>query len=724
MSPDSTPLPEVLDAVGRLLAVDRFPVAAEILRAHPGAASDSFLSVCDTILERIAADPSLRDRGADPALVRAMRAFLVRCASASYDSVFPPDCDIIDPRVHAVVAADVTAADAADNLHVESGDSAALDNAAAAWRRVLAAPELESAYPGLRAALLNDAAGSALRRFWHGGTRSDLELAIHRYAESLTLTPPVSVRRIGRLGNLAMALREANERYDEPQALADAEELLREALRLVDLGGDTVRGAAETTTNLALILRDRYLVDNDTDLLREAIALGERATTISDAPGPRIMLGDLLGQYFAHSGEVDHLERAVDLLTNALALVPEGSPERPRAMVDTAIALTERHAVVGDPTDLDDAVHLLTAARLDLPPTAPDLASASVQLALARYRRFEVSGRLDDLEGSIEMLTAVVRTAPATEVAAPTWRTNLATALIQRYRRSGDASDLDQAITTFEDVLDAPGVDRYVTRNNLGNALRDRYRRVPVRADLDRSVDLLRAAADLCVAGSVRHASTSANLGEALRYRYLLAGEDRDLREALEVTRQAVAPTSQDADAARRWFGRAAVLEEAARTAVGAHRAEVHDAYRAGCATGMATDPESVLAAAQDWGQADLARADWLTAAEAFGIAVEAIGSLVATQAVRRHQETWLRVATSLAASAGYASTRAGDPAGAVVAVERCRAAMLSEALGRDHAELAGLAEQRPVLAERYRAAVGRLVARAAAGDVPADTAP
>lgn len=716
MQPDSaagrvTPTPEVVDTVARLLAVDRFPVAAELLRAHPGAAGVPLLAACDVIMDRLTSNPQARAGAPDPALVRAMRAFLVRCASGSCDAIFPPDCDIIDPQVYAVVAADIAAASAADDVHAGSGDSTALDIAAEAWHQVLTAPELDSAYPGLRAALLNDAAGSALRRFWHGGVRSDLELAIHRYAESLTLTPPVSVRRIGRLGNLAMALREAHERYNEPQALADAEELLREALRLVDLGGDMVRGAAETRTNLALVLRDRHLVASDADLLREAIALGERATHISDAPGPRIMLGDLLGQYFAHSGEIDHLERAVGLLTSALAQVPEGSPERPRAMVDTAIVLTERHAVLGDPTDLDTAVGLLTTARSSLPSTAPDQASASVQLALALYRRFEVSGRLDDLDRSIALLTAVVETAPATEAAGPTWRTNLATALIQRYRRSGDASDLDQAIAAYEGVLDAPGVDRYVSRNNLGNALRDRYRCIPVRDDLDRSVDLLRAAADLCVVGSVRHASTLANLGEALRYRHMLTVQDRDLREALEVTRQAVATASQDADAARRWFGRAAVLDDVARTRTGVHPEEIHDAYRAGCAVGLAADPESVLVAAQDWGRTAVARVDWPTAAEAFGIAVDAIGLLVNTQAARRHQETWLRVTRSLADSAAYASMRAGDRAGAVVAVERCRAAMLSEALGRDHAELAGLQEQRPDLAERYRAAASLLVA-------------
>lgn len=701
--------PEVADAAGRLLAVDRYPVAAEIVRAHR-AAIDALVGVCDLIAERLAAEPARSDRP-DPALVLAMRAFLLRCASTPLEVVFPAGSDLIDPQVHAIVAADVAAAEEADGRRAATGAADALDGA---WRRVLAADALRSAYPGLRAALLNDAAGSALRRFWDGGLRPDLDLARERYTAALALTPPVSVRRISRLGNLAMVVREAHERFGEPRALADAEALLRQAMRLVDLGGDGIPGAAETATNLALVLRDRALAEGTAEPLREAIGLAERAVAVSDAAGPLIMLGDLLGQYYAHSGDPTHLERALDLLADGLAMVPAGSPERARALVDTAVALSERHTVVGDPSDLDRAVDLLEEGRGMLPATAPDRASASVQLAVALYRRFEMSGRLDDLDRAIELLATVVRTALAAEVAGPTWRVNLATALIQRYRRTGGVADLDRAVTTYEELLDVPGVDRYAVTNNLGNALRERARHTRTFADLDRAVDLLRAAAELGAAGSVRRAATAANLAAALLDRYRLRGDAADLRRALDTTATAVAATSGDADAARRWFGRAAVLDEVAGAgwAVG----DADDAYRSGCALGRAADPESVLAAAQEWGATRAADGRWSTAAEAYGIAVDVIASLVATQLARHDQETWLRAATSLAGSACYAAARAGDLNAAVEDVDRCRAAMLSDAVGRDHADLTALAERRPELAERYRVLVGALAFRVGAG--------
>lgn len=571
---------------------------------------------------------------------------------------------------------------------------------------------LDCAYPGLRAALLNDAAGSALHRFWDGGRRADLDLARDRYAAALALTPPVSLRRISRLGNLAVVARETHERYGEPRALADAEVLLREALRLVDLGGDGVPGAAETATNLALVLRDRALAEGSPDPLREAIALGERAIAASDAAGPRIMLGDVLGQLFAYSAEPGHLDRALDLLTDGLARLATGSPQRPRAMVDTAVALSERHSVVGDPADLDRGIELLEEARSCLAATAPDRASASVQLALALYRRFEVSGRLDDLNRAIDLLTTVVGTARAGEVAAPTWRVNLGTALIQRHRRAGDAADLDRAITTYEQVLDVEGVDRYAVTNNLGNALRERARGTPARAeavpaDVDRAVELLQVAVELCAPGSVRRAATSANLAAAAHERYHLRGDEADLRLALDASDVAVGTTTNtDADAARRWFGRAVLLD-----AVGGPGwpSDADDAYQAGCALGRTVDPESVLVTARAWGMTRALRGEWTMAAEAYRAAVDAVVALVAGQLGRRDQETWLRTAGSLADNACHAAARAGDVVGAVEVAERCRAAMLSDAVGRDLVDLTSLTGQHRALAQRYRAAVGAL---------------
>jgi hypothetical protein len=132
-------------------------------------------------------------------------------------------------------------------------------------------------------------------------------------------------------------------------------------------------------------------------------------------------------------------------------------------------------------------------------------------------------------------------------------------------------------------------------------------------------------------------------------------------------------------------------------------------AYREGCRIGLITDPESTLIAAQDWGGWASARRDWAGASEAYPFALDAAAVLVTTQVVRDHQESWLRTTPSLAGRAAWAAHAVGRPPDAVVALERTRAALLSDALQRDRLDLVRLGRDWPELRDRYRRAVGSL---------------
>lgn len=691
----------------RLLGVDSFPKTGEILRADARLLGDA----SRRILEQLVMEARRHEIPHSVDITAQLAAFLERSRADPLDLLFPAADRTVDPQVVSMIRAELEAAQAADIRYRVSGHEADLDTADQAWKRLLAAPALAGAYPGLKAALLNDAGGSAIARFWHLGDDADLTRADELYLAAIAMTPRNSARRIGRLGNLAMVRREEHLRFGRVDAIEHAETLLREAVALVDRSRGEISGA-ETLTNLALLLRDRYLQSADPAVLQEAIAAAERACAASEAPGPRIMLGDLLSQNFPHSGAVEDLVRAVDLLDGALDQIPDGAPERSRTMVDLAVALAERHSALGDPADLDEAVRLLTTARRMFPPTAPDLPSAHVQLAVTLYRRFEWAGRLDDLDAAAGLLEGVIRAAPSDEIAIPTWRTNLAAVLVQRSRRTGSPADLDRAIEIFSEIAaaDVTGTDRYAVLNNLGNTLRDRSRRSPTEFDLDRAVAFLREAIELCGDGSVQLASTLANLGVALHDRFVLTRRDADLQESLYVTSRALLIGSgEDADHARRLFAHALAGQEASRPGPDTHRDDAVAAYRKGCRIGLLTDPESTLIAAQDWGVWAAARDEWDSAAEAYGFAVDAIGVLVSTQAVRVHQETWLRATPQLPERAAWVTVAAGRPTDAAVALERGRAALLSERLQRDRADLARIGTTHPELRDRYRRAVGAL---------------
>jgi hypothetical protein len=82
--------------------------------------------------------------------------FVASCArdrSADLDAVFPPDHPEIDPQVVALIRPDMREAEDAEAPFERDGDVSILADSAAAWRRIARDPSLNSAYPGLKAAL-------------------------------------------------------------------------------------------------------------------------------------------------------------------------------------------------------------------------------------------------------------------------------------------------------------------------------------------------------------------------------------------------------------------------------------------------------------------------------------------------------------------------------------------------------------------------------------------
>lgn len=98
------------------------------------------------------------------------------------------------------------------------------------------------------------------------------------------------------------------------------------------------------------------------------------------------------------------------------------------------------------------------------------------------------------------------------------------------------------------------------------------------------------------------------------------------------------------------------------------------------------------------------------TAAEAHDLATSALEELVRGQLLRSDQELWLHEAADTATAGALAHVRAGDPQAAVVALERRRAVLFTEALRLGPATADRLRDQgQPELAARYRRAAGRL---------------
>lgn len=155
-----------------------------------------------------------------------------------------------------------------------------------AWRRVMTYLRLESAYPGLRPALLNNGAGMLLRLYWAADGRDDLGNAVEALHAAVALTPAQSPLLPGRLGNLGLARREVYRNTGDRSVLEQAIDAFERAAR--------VNATPTMLTNLALGLQDRYLLSSDPDDLAWAIDCSEQASRDAEPGASQVMLGDLL----------------------------------------------------------------------------------------------------------------------------------------------------------------------------------------------------------------------------------------------------------------------------------------------------------------------------------------------------------------------------------------------------------------------------------------------
>ncbi len=699
---DESTVPELRVLIEGLLEDDSFPRAGATLAANPALLTPG----ADDVMAALLTQAEQRGDGDRAIMISQFREFVGRCRQTGLTAVFLPDHPAIDPVVVSIVSADMRAAEDAEQAYDRTGDIGTLTAAAVAWRRVMTHPNLASAYPGLRAALLNNGGGVLLRRYWAVGSRDDLDSALEVLRTAVALTPPQSPLISGRLGNLGLARREVYRNTGDQSVLEQAIDAFERAARIV--------ATPTILTNLALGLQDRSLRNSDPDDLARAIGYSEQACRDSEPGAPQVMLGDLLRLRYEATGHRPDLARAATLLQAGLQTAPAGSPERPRRLVDLGIALFDQHFVSGNPSDLTTALRLFDEAAQTVPTTSPDRAGCLVHRSIAFYSRYQSTGSLDDLDRAVDGLDEAVRTTGADSVDAADWTVNLAAVLHERARRTGADQDLNRAISLLEAVCEpgtAASFYRYVAMNDLGNALRDRYHVTGTRSDLDRAVLVLRAALDAAPAGSALSVTLRANLGAVQRDRYAVAGSVTGLDEAIQHLATAVEMSSPgDADRARRLFGLALATRD--RYELSHQVADLHaaiDAYRRGCAPGMAGDPLSTLAAAQEWGAWATERRNWSEAGTAFGTAIEAMLAVVRAQVIREHKENWLRDTAGLPGRAAYASAMARRLPAAVAAAEAGRAAILAETLQRGDLDLRRLAGDRPDLADRYTRAASRL---------------
>ncbi|GIF77255.1 hypothetical protein [Asanoa siamensis] len=506
-----------------------------------------------------------------------------------------------------------------------------------------------------------------------------LDRAISLFRQVLQMIDIARSPRGDVLNNLGMALRLRFERRGDPQDLDDAVLAGQIAVDSTPDGPERTMYAA----NLGARLQARYLRDGDPADLNEAVDTTRIAVDGMRAADPARAkhvsnLGLALRMRFERFGDPADIDEAVVVGRAALERCPPGDPSRVRCLGNLSGSLQVRFGRRGDPADLDAAVAAVRETLRLIPGDHPDLGGHLSNLTVMLQTRYGGRGDRADLDAAVEAARGAEKLVPRGHVNRGQVLSYLGAALAGRFDRLGDRADVDAAVETGRAALDAahasdPGRPTFLT--HLATALNARCAAFGDPDDLDGALAAAREAASTAPVGHPHRARFLSNLAGVLLRRAEKSGDPDDLDAVIATAETVVAefPTNHpDRSTVLSNLGiavRARFLESG--TAADADRAS--RAWREGAAT--PTAPAAIrLRCADTWGDFAASLERWPEAAEALATAVRLL-PLSAWRGLSRHSvEDELVRADGVARDAGACTIAAGDPRGAVVALEEGRA--------------------------------------------------
>ncbi len=721
----SEPEPEILQlaqTISSFIQTDTWAQSCHFVQTHPELLANEAMFLLEKLMvtaQKSGDDNARRIFAEHLALLRRCREIGTVAAFAEKmgeqmdaRSVSQKDNPFIPPQFEA----DMQQAEMNEQRYVQRGDERGLDDAAAAWERILQHPTFPQTNSRFQLAMLNNSAIVFIYRYQVQGQLADLTRALQLWQMAVQRTPPDSPDLPGYLNNLGNGL---HDRYARTGQLADLEEAIRVCQQAVQL---TPRDSPDLSSFLNTLgngLSDRYAHTGQLADLEEAIRVRQQTVQLTrrdspDLPGYLNNLGNILGYRYARIGQMADLEEAIRVCQQAVQRTPRDSPDLPGYLNNLGNGLRDRYARTGQLADLEEAIRMYQTTVQLTPLDSPDLSMYLNNLGGGFQTRYVRTGQLADLEEAIRVYQAASqRTLPGSP-GLPRILNNLGFGLRTRYARTGQLADLEAGIAASQEAVqrtpsDSPDLPMYL--NNLGFILRTCYARTRQLADLEKVIRVCQMAVQRTPPDSPALPSRLNNLGTGLSDHYAHTGQLADLEEAIGFYETAVQRTPPDSPHLSGYLtnlgiglgdryactGQLADLEEAIRT------------WRDACQRGLGIDRGAALMAARTWGRSALVRHAWEEGSEAYAIGLAALEQLYKAQALRQDRQSWQKDAPDLVINAAYALVRTNQLEQAVMVLEQGRARGLHESLARDQADLRDLQQDAPELFAAYEDAAGRL---------------
>ncbi|KAG8904280.1 hypothetical protein FRB99_001948, partial [Tulasnella sp. 403] len=319
--------------------------------------------------------------------------------------------------------------------------------------------------------------------------------------------------------------------------------LLRRSIHLLDhiiplLHRDTLLAASlelQATCRYMLFQEtlNISLLDQSIDAFQTVFGLQAQST---DNGNTLVLCGQAFADRHAIKGELEDLDRAIELLRKALEPPVGTTPRPPSVVVQLGNLLLERYEERWDDIDLNDGINLLGEALSLLTVDEPNHLIALNNLGYALITRYKKSGTPSDVEKAIALHREALSLLSDDHPDRPSSLNSLGTALVTRCERSGRISDVEEAIVHHQEALSLQSdtdPDRPSSLSNLGTALIIRYERLGGISDVEEAIVYHREAVSLLPGDHPSRLLSLNNLANALVTRYERLGGIADVEEAI-----------------------------------------------------------------------------------------------------------------------------------------------------------------------------------------------
>ncbi|KAJ1305622.1 hypothetical protein OPQ81_000619 [Rhizoctonia solani] len=274
-----------------------------------------------------------------------------------------------------------------------------------------------------------------------------------------------------------------------------------------------------------------------------SIALALTPDGHSDLSYRLMHLGQSYNFRFQRLGKLADLKKAIECFSRAVTLTPDGHPRLPSRLMSLGASYGTRFARLGELGDLENAIQFHTLALSLTPNGHPDLSSRLMNLGVSCRNRFERLWELVDVEKAIECHSRALICTPDGDPHLSSHLKNLGVSYGYRFERLGELADLDKAIETISHTLtltpdghsDIPSI-----LIGLGVFYINRFKRLGEPADIEKAIECESRVLTLTPDGDPDLPSHLKNLGASYNHRFERLGKIADLEKAIEFQSRAL----------------------------------------------------------------------------------------------------------------------------------------------------------------------------------------